>query len=437
MEVGIHMKTISRLALAAIALTCLAGAQGLKPEVLLLARVKAHTRAALAQLPNCSCLETIRREHQAAGGSMRPMDTVHLEVLYSEGHEYFTSPGDRGFRESDPSAFVAGGTIANGAFALYLSELAAEHGLSYEYRGEETVAGRRAARYDYRVPLSMSGHHITTIEGTGIMAIDGSFWADPETYDVVRVSLTAGDIPPGIPVSEYVTTVDYARTILSGREFLLPQSAEQRLTRFSGEDNRNHVEFTHCRLYGAESSISFAAPEGAPKFGTSSVDQVRRDLPASLVIAVKVMTPITAASAVGTLIEGVVAADVMERKGKVAIPAGATVRGRLRRLESLPDLGGYHIVALEFTELESAGVRYRFFADMLGTDGAPAAQQSLTSVKREEMSLPAPGSRVMKESTNTLTLPQIEGVGSFFVRGQKLDLPVGFRMTWRTRALAR
>ena len=41
--------------------------QGLPPGVLLLARVKAHMRESLDRLPNCSCLETVHREHQTRG----------------------------------------------------------------------------------------------------------------------------------------------------------------------------------------------------------------------------------------------------------------------------------------------------------------------------------------------------------------------------------
>jgi len=64
--------------LAGLGLAWAAAAQGLPPGALLLARVKAHMREELARLPNCSCLETVRRDRQPAGGQMRPLDTVRL-----------------------------------------------------------------------------------------------------------------------------------------------------------------------------------------------------------------------------------------------------------------------------------------------------------------------------------------------------------------------
>src|ERR1017187_6562215 len=79
-----------RIVVAGLGLAWVAAAQSLLPPgVLLLARVKAHMREELARLPHCSCLETVRRDHQAAGGVMRPLDTVRLEVLYSDHKELY------------------------------------------------------------------------------------------------------------------------------------------------------------------------------------------------------------------------------------------------------------------------------------------------------------------------------------------------------------
>ena len=122
-------------------------------------------RQELERLPNCSCLETVHREHQPAGGKMRPLDTVRLEVLYNGHHELYASPGDRGFSDNQPADFIASGTIGNGHFALYLSEIVGDGRLSYEYKGEEVLLGRSLAHYEYSVPVNQSGHTITVSGG--------------------------------------------------------------------------------------------------------------------------------------------------------------------------------------------------------------------------------------------------------------------------------
>src|ERR1035438_9432057 len=419
--------------LAGLGLAWAAAAQGLPPEVLLLARVKAHTREQLARLPNCSCLETVRRDHQPAGGVMRPMDTVRLEVLYSDHHELYASPGDRRFGDNQPMDFVGSGTIGNGHFALYLSEIAGEGSLSYEYKGEESLSGRRLARYDYRVPVSMSRNTIIMAEGKGTTGIKGSFWADPATYDIVRIVAEAAEIPPHLPVASFVTSIDYAHTNLGGSDFLLPQSADSQLVKFSGEESRNHIEFTHCHLYGAQSSISFGAPEGQPRFAASSVLEMNRELLPALQVVIRISTRITEKTTVGALILGVVAGNVLHKKS-VLIPDGSPVRGRVRRLEWIDEKGGYYIVGLEFTEIEAAGTRYRFFADLVDTDRPPGLSRNISTFRHETDTLPYGGS-MTRDSHDVLFLPDLPGVGSFFVQARQLDLPPGFRTTWKTRAL--
>lgn len=255
-----------RILLAGVGLSCAAPPQGLPPGILLLSRVKVHMRQELARLPNCSCLETVRRDYQAAGGTMHPLDTIRLEVLYSDRNEYYASPGERHFTENHPSAFAASGTSGNGHFALFLSEVVGEGRLSYQYKGEELLHGRTLARFDYRIPASVSGHTITVNASTGTVGIAGSFWADPATYDIVRIAMEAEDIPPELPIRSSMTSINYAHTNLGGIDFLLPQSGESRLVKFTGEDSWNHIEFTHCRLFEAQTSISFGSSQGFPQF---------------------------------------------------------------------------------------------------------------------------------------------------------------------------
>ncbi len=399
----------------------------LPPGILLLARVKAHTRAELKRLPNCSCLETVHREIKGVGGKLRPLDVVRLEVLYSEGKEMYAPPGDRRFVAEHPSAFAGGGMIGDGYFALYLSDLAGEGRVSYEYKGEEDVQGRRLARYDFRLPAMMSGQIIHLIEGTGTVGSMGSFWADPASYDIVRLEFHSTEIPPFLPLSEASHWVEYKRTKLGENEFLLPETASSRMVRLNGEESVNRMEFSQCHLYEAESSISFGMKEEIPRFATTAAsDTELKPLQALLEITTRLSKPITLENAVGGLIEATVSGNV-PRKGTVVIPDGSRVRGRIKRLEWNEEKGGYYIVGLEFREIDAAGVKYRFFADLQMLDRAPGVGFTLIfdSTQNKQVS----------GSTEVLSLPEVPGVGTFFVRGRKLDLPKGFRMNWKTRPL--
>ena len=133
---------------------------------------------------------------------MRPLDTVRLEVLTNGDKELFASPGDRKFSERHPISYAGSGMLGNGFFGLYLKDILVTSNVSNEYKGEEEIGGRRLARYDYRLPLMWSGQTIQTPEGSGTVSLHGSYWVDPQTYDVVRLELNAGDIPPTLPITE-------------------------------------------------------------------------------------------------------------------------------------------------------------------------------------------------------------------------------------------
>jgi hypothetical protein len=117
----------------------------------------------------------------------------------------------------------------------------------------------------------------------------------------------------------------------------------------------------------------------------------------------------------------------------VLIPDGSPVRGRVRRLEWNEDRGGYFVVGLEFTEIEAAGTRYRFFADLEGTGALPGLSETMKFRKSEKSR--QRGEVQVLFSDEILSLPDLPGVGSFFVQSRHLDIPPGFRTSWKTRTL--
>ena len=136
------------------------------------------------------------------------------------------------------------------------------------------------------------------------------------------------------------------------------------------------------------------------------------------------------------MIEGRVSGDV-RRKGKIIVPNASVVRGRIRRLEQYQG-GGYFILGLEFTEVEANGRSLRFYADLMSIksmDRRLAIRQTLS----EEVVVPfsSTGGPRHTTRTDTITLPELPGVASFFVRGATFTLHNGFRMVWRTRGIIR
>ncbi len=254
------------------------------------------------------------------------------------------------------------------------------------------------------------------------------------------LELQADNFPPTLPVTELTTRIDYGRTVLNDSlTALLPETADLRMVLESGEVSHNVVDFTHCRVFGAESTINFEAPdspEQAPGFGTASVDQTLRSLPGGLQVAVKLKSRILGEMAVGTLIDGVVSGDVRE-KHVVTIPDGSVVRGRIRRMERYNDPFPYFIVGLEFTEVEAQGIRYLFYADLAGIDPAPGVELKLSTqnITTLQGNGTLAGGLTLRQTMESLSLYSLPGVAAFFYKGEKLNLPEDFRTVWKTRPL--
>lgn len=423
--------------LATVAPAAAAQEDSLPPGIVLLSRVKQRIGREMDHLPEYTCLETVQRFTKSARpkAELEPLDTLRLEILYTGKKELYSSPGGREFRDEHPASFTSGGMIGDGIFASHLHSIFLGGETLFTFRGQEQVGRDRgwanAAKFDFRISSRFSQYHVTVPDGSGIVGIKGSFWADPETHELLRMEIHADDIPPTLPIRDIVTVLNYSRMRIGERDIMLPQSAELRLSQSSGNESLDLFEFTHCRSYHAQSSITFGAPDAAPddpgKPAARLVGsgEISGAIPAGLTVQIGLTTLVDNDAAVGTLIEGRVRGNV-EWKGKTLLPDGALVRGRIRRLEQYADAGKYFMVGLEFTEVEADGTLLRFYADLQNATGAPGLEWSITGSTRPS----GPGSVV--ERIRPMDLP---GVGSFIIRGDKLSLPQGFQMVWRTRAL--
>jgi len=453
---------LSKYASVVCVAACAVMAQDLAPEVLLLSRIKSHLRYEFAHLPNYTCLETIarfqkakqrglmpRRTHSAnatdqsnveswQGGKFSQVDTVRLEVACSDHHEWYGLPGAQKLSEENPAALAGGvGLISNGSFSTTLHNLFMVDGATFTSRGEDSVDGRKAVKFDYRFPAGSIIARISLLGGQGAVNEEGSFWVDPQSLDLLRLDGRATEIPPSLPLAEMEFTVTYARTRIGEFDALLAQYADLHMIQTTGVEDYDRMDFTHCRMFQTTSTLRFdvdppgpaSAPANtpveapaAPPRGAAAPPEPEDALPAGLRVTIQVTSPITDRDAPGKLIEGRVAGDV-RRKGKVVLENGAPVHGRLRSLQRDPDTDHF-IVGLEFTEVQAQGVPLRFYADLVSLGKWEGVQAAL----RKEVLLPNHWG-----STVDITLPELPGVALFFVEGESFVLQPGLRTVWRTR----
>jgi hypothetical protein len=405
----------------------------LKPEVLLLSRIKRHLREELTHIPNYTCLETIsrfrgdRKSAAKSGKELAKLDTIQLEIVYTDGREWYGSPGAGRLSVDNPVAFIGGGMIGNGAFAMALNNMV-EGGI-FTYRGEDPVGGRRAVKYDFHIPALTKPLQITMEGAIGVVGEEGSIWVDPDSLDLIRVESHAVEIPPYLPIEEASMSVEYARMRIAGTDTLLAQAADSRLIDDSGIESYNRMEFTHCHSYSTSSEITFDTKPVPTAESAPAAPSLGAAVPPFLQVTILLTKPVSDKDSVGSLIEGKISGDVI-RKGKVVVPDGSLVHGRIRALDHYPDLGAF-AVGLEFTDVEVRGESMPFYADFLRVDKDPRILIHLFK------NGPRTADQVATVNGVITTQPELPGVASFFVKGANFTLPAGFRMVWRTRGLLR
>jgi hypothetical protein len=428
----------NRITSAILALTSSVAAQDAASNGILLARIRAHVREEFSRLPNYTCLETTdrfyrlgRQKSKSIQSKILPLDTVRLEIVYSDRREWYAAPGDKSFSETNPVQFITRGMIGTGIFGLLVNNILLSDGATFHYGGQENIEGRRAIRYDYRRPRALGGFEITTPEGTGEVGEQGSFWADPRTLDLIRIYSHAVEVPGKLPVEAQRITVSYARTRIRDYNVLLAQEGDMYLLKNAGEEDVNHVEFSHCRAFSVQSAIRFDSHDPIPQLAAEDSSQAAGGmrpmgtLPEYLPITLQLTAPITEQDAVGALLSAKLADDVIA--DKTFLKRGSVVRGRIRHVER-HDRGFW--VSLEFTEIDGGGPPLRFYADLRSIQGASGVQPIFTREFQLEVG-PKGGSE------QRITIPELPGVASFFVRGGRLSIPGSLRMTWITRSLTR
>jgi len=126
---------------------------------------------------------------------------------------------------------------------------------------------------------------------------------------------------------------------------------------------------------------------------------------------------------VGDRIEARVIEDV-KQKHKLIVARGAQVTGRLRRLDEDLEHAGRFIIALEFTEIETAGRRVPFIAQL---EHLKTASLWLKVLRQRDLSLPA-----QTYTPDSPDIPAAPGVGILLAKDTTEILPKGLIMTWRS-----
>jgi len=245
---------------------------------------------------------------------------------------------------------VPGGAIGNGNFALFARSVFETSAATFEHSGIVEWNGRPVIRYDYRVARMASGFRLRVNDREAIVGFHGSFWADPETLDVLRLDVIADHVPLELELQRSTTTMEYARVPIGERTFLLPSSSELLMVHLNGDESRNRVRFAGCRQYAGESVLTFGDAPADAAAVPAALEKESLGIPAGATFEVSLDDAIDGEkSMVGDPVSATLRQNIKEGK-TLLFPKGSTLKGRIRRLEKHSD---YYIVSLIFETVES------------------------------------------------------------------------------------
>ena len=209
-------------------------------------------------LPDFICTQVTRRFADPSGLEFwQKLDTVTAKVSYFEQKEdYKVILIDN--RVVDLSVDDLGGSTSTGEFGTLLLQIfQPETEATFRWLRWGKLRGHMAHVYEYHVRKEKSKWAITFEKSlTTVPAYSGLLYVETDTNMVLRVTLTAENIPPSFPIQEAHTVLDYDYADISGRQYLLPIKFLMRM-RQGKMLVKNDVEFRLYRKFGTETTITF------------------------------------------------------------------------------------------------------------------------------------------------------------------------------------
>jgi hypothetical protein len=368
------------------------------------------------RIPNHTCVETIERNRYepTSGRLTKPCDALlarrqqsdsarrlrlditdrlRLDVAMTMEREIYSWAGAGKFEEGEIDELVPEGAMGTGPFAAMLLSIFGPRNSRFVFEGDTTLDGRRLMDYSFRVPREQSHYRVKAQKEWVITGYTGRLLVDPQTAELVRLTVRTEELPPETTTCETDTTMEYGLVQLDGGDYLLPKATRQRFIGRDGSEAENSVAFSACRDYQAESKLTFG-PGLEPAGTRGGARGTAWDLPTGLPVTVELVTTIHGdKAAAGDPIDGRLAKPIRdERQQKILVPEGAKAQGRLMRVEIRYSHPAEFTLALRWETLDVDGVKMPFSV-LPNRRAAEPGRAGAGGLRRRgmEIELPLPG----------------------------------------------
>jgi hypothetical protein len=346
----------------------------------------------------------------------RSTDRLRLDVTMASQGEIYSLSGASRFEDSDIDHVVRNGPISTGNFAGFLTAVFLTDVRKWKF--ERTIAdgNRTLMEYSFAAAKSDSHYRMRFHNSWIYVPYTGTFQVDPETADVVRMTITTGDAPEATGICMVAASLEFARVQIGAGQFLLPSQTRQRFVYPDAGEAENTSGFSACREFRGNSTVTFAPDFEAPTDERpQGVATKKISLPSDLSLSFALTAPIqTDLAAGGDLFSAKLIDAIRDKKGKTLAPKGALVEGHLLRVQS-------------FFQPPEAVVVLRPEALWVHRERVPLG------VERDWTRALAEGRKKGQKAVEILLpLRGEEHSGVFRFPGEHVTIPNGQRFDWRT-----
>jgi hypothetical protein len=191
-----------------------------------------------------------------AAGKWRQLDVVTADVVAEHETEVLMNVQLNGKPTKDvqKSGSWSAGEFSNTLQAILSLESAAV----FTNQRATTLLNRPAYRFDYAIDQPHSSWHLSTGGQPYAPAYGGQIWIDQESSRVLRIEMSAHDVPAFLQLDSIDSSIDYAFVKIADGSYLLPSHSESmECQRGTTACFKNVTDFKGYGKYSADTNISF------------------------------------------------------------------------------------------------------------------------------------------------------------------------------------
>lgn len=170
-------------------------------------------------------------------------DRLRLDVAVAAQREIYSWVGENQFVNRSLSDIVNEGSISDGYFQGFLELVFRSDNADFSYVGEVSQDNRKLVEYRFHVPLESSHYTFTARKRSVTTAYEGAVLADPNTAELVRLTVRTSQLPSETGACEAATEMNYSRFRLNGADFLLPSETHLHIKDLNGVESDNRTVY--------------------------------------------------------------------------------------------------------------------------------------------------------------------------------------------------